>query len=189
MSTEEALELMRSAWAKRRASFDVTPAEKRALLTQAQHALRTAVAMCRDQGSPVSHAEAVHLLANVEIDLGDEERARSLWEEAVRILRTTDDALQLAHKVRHLGDLHRHCGRFGDAEACYGEALTLYRANDGEGSLDYANAVRRVAKLKELQGDRAQALALWRETRACYAGVGMAPGVEEADSSIERLTP
>lgn len=188
MSSEEAQELMQSAWAKRRASFDAAPAEKLVLLTQAQHALSSAVVMCRDQDSPVSHAQAVHLLANVEVDLGHEERARSLWEEAVSILRATDDALQLAHKVRHLGDLHRHCGRLGDAEACYSEALTLYRAHDGEGSLDFANAVRRMAKLKELQGDPTQALALWHETRDSYAAVGMTPGVEEAGNCIERLT-
>ncbi len=187
MTNEEAHELMQSAWAKRRASFDAAPAEKQALLTQAHHALSTASAMCRDQ-DPVSHAQAVHLLANVEVDLGHEERARSLWEEAVSILRATDDALQLAHKVRHLGDLHRHCGRLGDAEACYFEALMLYRAHDCEESLDFANAVRRMAKLKELQGDPAQALALWHETRDSYAAVGMTPGVEEADNCIERLT-
>ena len=78
-------------------------------------------------------------------------------------------------QVRYLGDLHRHSGRLGDA-------------HDGEGSLDFANAVRRMAKLKELQDDPAQALALWHETRDSYAAVGMTPGVEEADDSIERLT-
>ncbi len=189
MANEEALELMRSAWATRRASFDAAPAERLALMTRAKQDLTTAVAMCRDRGSPVSHAQAVHLLANVELDLGHEDRARSLWEEAISILRRTDDVLQLAHKVRHLGDLHRHCGRLDDAEACYSEALTLYREHDGPGSLDFANAVRRMAILKDRQGDPVQSLALWRETRDLYAAVNMAPGIEEAESQIVRLTP
>ena len=117
MANEEARELMESAWANRRASFDAAPEKKRALLKQAQESLRTAAAMCRAQDAPVSNAHAVQLLANIEVDLGHEERARALWEEAVRILRTTDDALQLDHKVRHLKDLHRHGGRLADAEA------------------------------------------------------------------------
>ncbi len=189
MTSEEALELMRSAWATRRASFDAAPAEKLGLMTQAKRDLATAVAMCRDHGSPVSHAQAVHLLANVELDMGNEDRAQSLWEEAVSLLRETDDVLQLAHKVRHLGDLHRHCGRLGDAESCYSEALALYREHDGPGSLDFANAVRRMADLKERLGDADQALELWRETRDLYAAVDMPPGAEEAERHIERLTP
>ena len=70
MACEEALELMRSAWATRRASFDAGPAEKLVLMTQAKQDLAKAVAMCRDRGSPVSQAQAVHLLANVELDTG-----------------------------------------------------------------------------------------------------------------------
>ena len=189
MGNEEAHELMRSAWAARRASLDAAPAEQLALITQAKQDLASAVAMCRDRGSPVSHAQALHLLANVEHDIGQEDRARSLWEEAITILRDTDDVLQLAHKVRHLGDLHRHCDRLDDAEACYSEALALYREHDSPGSLDFANALRRMAILKERQGDSPRALALWRETRDLYAAVPMAPGVEEAESHIVRLAP
>ncbi len=189
MANEQAIELMQSAWATRRASFDAAPAEKLVLITQAKRELDTAVAMCRDQGSPVLHAQAVHLLANVELDMGHEDRARSLWEQAISLLRETDAVLQLAHKVRHLGDLHRHCGRLDDAESCYSEALALYREHDAPGSLGFANAVRRMADLKERRGDAVQALALWRETRDLYAAVDMAPGVEEAERHIERLTP
>ena len=169
MADEEALELMRSAWAMRRASFDATPAEKLVMLTQANQDLATAVAMCRDQGSRVALAQAVHLLANVELDMGHENQAQSLWEEAVSILRETDAVLQLAHKVRHLGDLHRHCGRLGEAESCYSEALTLYREHEDPGSLDLANAVSRMADIRERRGDSVRALALWRETRNLYA--------------------
>lgn len=189
MEQERADELMRSAWATRRAAFDADPVGKRELLERARQDLSAAVAMCRDGGSPVSLAQAVHLLANVELDLERVDRARSLWEEAIRILRGTDDVLQLAHKVRHLGDLHRHCGRLDDAEACYDEALALYREHDAPGSLDLANAVRRMAALRELRGDAERARALWRETRDLYAAVDLTAGVEEAERHLERLTP
>ncbi len=172
----------------RRASFDVSPAKRRAALTKAREELTTAVSLCRDYGSQVSYAQAVHLLANVELDLGRECEALLLWKEAVSVLRRSDDVLQLAHKVRHLGDLHRQCGRLDEAESCYSEVLALYREHDSPGSLDFANAVRRMADLKERGGDSSEALALWRETRELYAAVGVVPGVEEAERHIERLT-
>lgn len=188
MGKHTARELMRTAWAARRASLTAGPEEQRAGLRQAKQDLTTAVSMCRDQGTPVDLAQAVHLLANVELDLGHEDRARALWEEAIGILRETEDVLQLAHKVRHLGDLHRHCGRLEDAESCYTEALALYRAHDAPGSLDFANAASRMADLKERQGDRQEAIALWRETRDLYAAVDLAAGVTEAEEHIARLT-
>ena len=119
--------------------------------------------------------------------MGHEDRARSLWEEAVGILRETEDVLQLAHKVRHLGDLHRRCGRLGEAEDCYSEALALYRAHDGPGSIDFANATSRMADLKEHGGE--SALELWRESRDLFAAVELEAGVEEAERHIQRLTP
>ncbi len=188
MTDQQPERLMRRAWATRRTSFDASPEEKQAALTRAKQDLTTAAAMCRSKGPPVAYAQAIHLLANVELDIGQVERALSLWEEAVAVLRTTDNVLQLAHKVRHLGDLHRHCGRLGQAASCYDEALGIYREHDGPGSLDFANAVRRMAALKERQGEAVKAVGLWRETRDLYAAVDMAPGVEEAERHIERLT-
>ncbi len=180
---------MQSAWATRRAAFDTGDAEKRELLSRARRELTTAVELCREAGAPVPHAQAVHLLANVELDLGHTGQAGTLWEEAVGILRGTDDALQLAHKVRHLGDLHRRCGRPDEAEACYSEALDLYREHDAPGSLDFANAVSRMADLKERSGASTEALALWQETRDLYAAVDLEQGVELAERHLKRLTP
>ena len=188
MAIEEALELMRSAWATRRASFDAEPAAKLELLTQAKQALTRAVAICRVEGPPSTRAEALHLLANLELELEHEEPARPLWEEAVEILRGTDEPLALAHKVRHLGDLHRRAGRLDEAEACYTEALTLYREHDAPGSLDFANAVNRMAELEERRGNRTRALALWNETHDLYAAVDVSAGVEEAERHIDALT-
>ena len=187
MSDQDAHELMRSAWAIRRASLEAAPAEQKAGLTQAKQHLSTAATLGRDHGLQVDYAQAVHLLANVELDLGHKDEAKSLWEEAIEILRRVDNPLQLAHKVRHLGDLHRHCGRLALAESCYAEALALYREHDAPGSLDFANAVSRMADLKERQGRRKEALHLWRETRELYDAVDLAPGVKMAERHIDRL--
>lgn len=189
MTDPDARTLMQKAWAARRGSFEADPEEKQATLTQAIVDLETAASLCREQGSSVDYAQAVHLRANVELDLGNVDRAWSLWDEAVAVLRGTDDALQLAHKVRHLGDLHRHCGRLDDAESCYAEALSLHREHDSPGSLDFANASSRMADLKEHRGERTEALGLWRETRDLYDAVGLARGVEDAEQRIDRLSP
>ncbi len=188
MANEEARELMRKAWAVRRASLNADPAEMKVGLARARRYLTTAVSMCRDQSPLTDYAQAIHLLAHVELDLGDEDRALTLWKEAVSVLRGTDEFLQLAHKVRHLGDLHRHCRRLEDAESCYAEALAIYREHDAPGSLDFANAASRMADLKEQRGERIEALDLWRETRDLYSAVELSQGVEEADRHIKRLT-
>jgi tetratricopeptide (TPR) repeat protein len=192
MANQEARKLMRLAWDTRRSSFEAEPEQRRVLIMKAKEDLAAAVALCRDDSTPVELAQALHLLANVEHDTHRDERAQSLWEEAVAILRQTDDVLQLAHKVRHLGDLHRHCDRLSEAEKCYDEALALYRAHDRPGSLDLANAVRRVAILKELLGDKDRALTLWNETRELYlavqkaSGVDLTAGVKESEQHIGR---
>jgi len=187
MSEDKARGLMRSAWTKRRESFDASTGERQSALAEARAELTAAVGLLREDGSRVSYAQAVHLLANVELDLGREDRAMALWNEAIDVLRGTDDILQLAHKVRHLGDLHFRTGRLDEAEAQYEEALAIYREHDGPGSLDFANAVARVAALQEKLGDKGRALSLWRETRDLYAAVDLPAGVEDAEAHIRRL--
>ncbi len=187
MANREANELMQSAWATRRSSFKADPEKKRTLMAKAKDDLQAAVGLCRDKGTPTELAQALHLLANVEHDSRNDHQAQSLWEEAVAILRETDDVLQLAHKVRHLGDLHRHCGRLDEARECYDEAVALYRAHDKPGSLDFANAIRRLAILRELLGDKDSALALWKETRELYLAADIASGVDESEQNIARL--
>jgi hypothetical protein len=68
-------------------------------------------------------------------------------------------------------DLDRHCRKFDAADVCYEEAAALYRNHDTPWSLDYANAIRPMAILKERLGDREQSLALWREARGLYAAI------------------
>ena len=64
----------------------------------------------------------------------------------------------LAHTVRHLGDVHHDAGDAALAEACYVEALSLYRSHGQDRPLDHANAVRRTGRaqgrgLGERRGD------------------------------------
>ena len=98
--------------------------------------------------------------------------------------------LQLAHKLRHLGDLLRERGDLERATPLLEEALALYRAETPleeahpAHALDVANAVRRVALLREESQEPAAAVELWAEARELYARLELAAGVEEAEQHL-----
>ena len=147
--------------------------------------LAKAVEICRRIGAKRELSIALGKLGHVEQDI---EAQVACYEEAVAAARDCDDAMRLAHAVRHLGDVHRRARRREDARRCYDEALTLYRDAPTPPTLDFANAVRPMAILKAQTGEPEAALALWREAKALYAAVGIEAGVEEAERWMARLT-
>ena len=110
-------------------------------------------------------------------------------EEAVSICRGVGDNMQLAHKVRHLGDLHRHQGRLDDAKDCYDEALALYRNHEDPPDLDFANAVSRMAALKEDTQSTQEAIRLWHEAHDLFKAANVPSGVTMCSKHISELTP
>ena len=54
--------------------------------------------------------------------------------------------------------------------------------------LDLANALRGFALLRTSEGERDEAVALWREARSLYNAVNVQPGVAESDRQIELLS-
>jgi len=179
-----AQDLMESAWAARRASFDLPAGQRRAVMESARSDLELAAALLRDTDEALTLAHALHLLAHVELGLGEEERAEELWREAVAMLRGCDDPLQLAHKLRHLGDLEMGRARMRQAAAHYAEALQLYRTHGGADEPGLANAVRRSALIKTELGETAEARELWLEARDRYGRLGIGEGVVEADEHL-----
>ena len=91
------------------------------------------------------------------------------------------------HAVRHLADGYRSTGRLAEAEACYDEALALYAAADEPPALDYANALRPMAILKESLGETDEARDLWQQAKSLYATVPIAAGVAECEEHLARL--
>lgn len=109
------------------------------------------------------------------------------YEESVAIFRELDDALTLAHTVRHLGLVHEDAGRLDEAEKYYDEALALYREHEREDSLDYANAVRYPAVIKGRLGKTDESAVLWEEAHERYARVGIIEGVAESAAHLTVL--
>lgn len=155
--------------------------------TDAHVAFAQAVVCARQERNQRALVEALKGLGQIERDAGRGDAARPLYEEAVELSRGLDDALLLAHTVRHLGDIHQDAGRLDDAEPCYREAEALYRADKRTQTLDFANALRPLAILQELRCKKAEALALWRETRDLYAAAGIVEGVSESERHLRVL--
>ncbi len=153
----------------------------------AERSLLRAITLAREEHLRLDLIRGLKALAHVVRDLGDHERALPLIEEAVALSREENDPLLLAHSVRHLGDLHRAGGRLAEADRCYSEALSLYRAAPAPMPLDFANAIRPMALLKEAEGDVKAARRLWSEARSLYEAAGIRQAMEECDRRLSRL--
>lgn len=142
----------------------------------------------RRAGTKAEQIRALKRLAERERWLpGARGRAVAHYEEAVALCRTLDEPLLLAHTVRHLGDVHHDQGRAAVAERCYDEALTIYYQRPDAKPLDFANAVRRVAVLKEEAGDHAEAATHWREAHDLYVKAAEPMGIAESAAWLALL--
>ena len=131
--------------------------------------------------------QALRALSDSRRELGRDDEALKLYEEAVAVCRDVGDPLLLAHTVRHLGQLHHDAARVEDAERCYREALQLYRDQVSAPPLDVANAVRPLAILQEDAGESEAAIRLWQEARDLYEAAGVQTGVDECSERLARL--
>ena len=187
---DEARELMNAAWTLRRATLAGGPATEAEFDQTAElirRRLTQAVALSRRADAPWALATALGRLGHVEHDAGRPDNAVAHYEEAVAVAREAIDPMLLAHAVRHLADAHRSAGRLAKAEACYDEALALYAAEDEPPPLHYANALRPLAILKEMQGRTHEARHLWRRARALYVRIPVPAGKAECDEHLTRL--
>ena len=82
--------------------------------------------------------QALRELSDSRRELGRDDEALKLYEEAVAVCRDVGDPLLLAHTIRHLGQLHHDAARVEEAERCYREALELYRGHESAPPLDVA---------------------------------------------------
>jgi tetratricopeptide (TPR) repeat protein len=120
----------------------------------------------------------------------DEDRidaALELYGQAAAHARQQGDTLTLAHRLRHIGDIHQDAGRDAEAAPYYDEALALYRSRPDAPVLDLANMLRPLAMLKEKAGARAEAAALWAEAAALYAEAGVEIGARESARRLAAL--
>jgi len=101
--------------------------------------------------------------------------------------RRGEDALELAHRVRHLGDGYYYAGRWALAEPCYVEALSIYRRHERTRRLDLANAIRSFAVLKDEMGTTDESQRLWQEAHDLYVGLNVSAGIAESAARLALL--
>ena len=156
--------------------------------TDAAREWAEAVELSRHQNDIPSLIRSLRGAAETERDLGRNREAGDLYEEAVSLCRKqNNDALLLAHTVRHLGDIRRHIGQHEGALSCYQEALGIYRSHPDANPRDVANVLRPFAIIKEKMGDFESARTFWLEARELYESLAINAGVAEASQALVRL--
>jgi tetratricopeptide (TPR) repeat protein len=112
------------------------------------------------------------------------EQANAVYERAADLYKELDLPLEIAWVKRHIGINHEYAERLEEAEKFYDEALALYRAHSTD-DLNYANAVRYPAVIKNRLGKREESRELWEEACRRYENIhpnGLGEGVAEASA-------
>jgi ankyrin repeat protein len=112
------------------------------------------------------------------------EQANAVYERAAKIYKELGLPLEEAWVKRHTGINHEYAERLEEAEKFYDEALSLYREHSA-GDLNYANAVRYPAVIKNRLGKREESRELWEEACHRYENIhehGLGEGVAEASA-------
>jgi tetratricopeptide (TPR) repeat protein len=120
-----------------------------------------------------------------ERNAGDIDAAIKHYRHAAGLYREIGDDLNLAHTIRHVGDMLREQRSLKESRACYEEAATLYRKHPEANRLDVANALRGYALLLDAATESEKAKALWQEAREYYAAAGVEVGVKEAERRLQ----
>ena len=145
---------------------------------------RREVELAEVRGDKLEIADALKALGNIlrRPPFGRDE-ANEVYARAAEIYRELDRPLDEAWVKRHIGINHEYAGRLAEAERFYDDALSLYRQHSQADDLNYANAVRYPAVIKQRLGKIEESTRLWEEAYDRYSPVhpnGLGEGVAEA---------
>jgi tetratricopeptide (TPR) repeat protein len=138
-----------------------------------------------DEGLDQGRARA--LQAKAARDAGRHAEAIAAYREAAESARRDGDLLALAHRLRHIGDIHLEDDRIDLAAPLYDESLALYRSRDDVPALDLANLLRPLALLSAARNQPEAARRYWTEALALYRQAGVGAGVDECTRHLEAL--
>ena len=153
--------------------------------------LREAVEDARLFGDKVILADALKAFAGAlrRLELTRSAALRA-YAEAADLFRAADLPLEEAWVLRHIGLIHEYGNRLQLAEEFYDRALALYRKHSTD-DLNYANAVRYPAVIKERLGKDPESAVLWEEAYARYSNIdekGLIEGIAEAAAWLTILS-
>jgi tetratricopeptide (TPR) repeat protein len=147
-------------------------------------AAKAIVSATRLGGSKLALANALKELGNLERRPPSmRDASNATYTEAAELYLELEMPLEAAWVKRHIGINHEYGDRLQQAEQYYDEALALYRAHSKVDDLNYANAVRYPAVIKQRLGKQNESAALWEEAHDRYSKIhpdGLGEGVAEA---------
>ena len=128
-----------------------------------------AVAICGEIGEPELTARCKNTLGVIVFELGNRERARSLFEESLAVLRETDDAHVQLGPLGNLGGLAWQRGDYSEAKRLLSEGRSI-AAEFGPEILGHF--LSNLGITHALEGDADTALQLFREALTLYRAAG-----------------
>ena len=110
-------------------------------------------------------AAALNNLALMHQNLGQFDKAESLYHQAIEITRKTigEDHPSFAMRLNNLASLYWHMGRYEEAEPLYHQAIKITRKTIGEDHPDFAIGLNNLAGLYEDMGRYAEAEPLFHQ--------------------------
>lgn len=132
---------------------------------RADRLLRRVVRIAEAAGQTELLLSARGNLADVFRELGDMEGAERLHREVLETRRRVlgERHPDLGYSFNNLGELYRSLGRYSEAEACFRQALGVWR---GGAAADVATVTSNLALVHEAVGERDEALRLHRRALA-----------------------
>lgn len=106
-----------------------------------------------------------------------------LYQRAADLCALSQNLADRAFVLRHVSDLNRELGRFGDALTSAQKAESIYRTGGGN-ALDLANCLRLLALAHMHLDDADSALPFWQEARQLYSQSGVDDGVAECEDHL-----
>lgn len=114
--------------------------------------------------------------------VGPWDRAISLHRAAAATAGAAGNRRAQADALRELGTLHRHTGKFDDAETTLGQALALHRSSGYQRGV--ADVLTQLGGVRRQAGDPVRATAALRSALGIYQDLGVSQGRAEALNEI-----
>jgi serine/threonine protein kinase/tetratricopeptide (TPR) repeat protein len=129
-------------------------------------------------GDPAGEAQALHAMAEIPIDQGDLEQAKTLYTQALEIVRRIGDKRGTARELGNIGLIYVQQGDFSTGERLYAEALADFKEVGDRQSM--AVVVANTGDVRHAQARLGDALAEYREALmlAREAGHKAAEGID-----------
>jgi predicted ATPase len=152
---------------------------------QAEPLLAQARAFFKERNLPYYHvATSVHL-GNVELGLGNLDRARALHEEALTEARGIGENWILSFALNNLGEVARTQGQYDLARSYYEECEALLRDTGDTG--DLARFVHSLGYVAQHEGDYARAESQFRKSLTMFRRLGNRRGIAECLAGLAGL--